>query len=187
MRSLFYCQGKEGMGLNNKNKVYAVKYLSYVLIILGLYVLQTTPGFLSVFGIKPNLILPAVVCIAMVEGEFIGGLMGAYGGMLLDLGGFSVFGFYSIQLMVICVAIGLLVIYLMKNNLLSAAILCGGTALFLSLTQFFFFYALWGYEDVFRLYLTKLLPTAAYSVAFLPPFFWAEHWLYQFYESKLEL
>lgn len=78
---------------NNKAKVYAVKYCSYVLILLALYVLQTTPGFLSVFGIKPNLVIPAVVCIAMVEGEFVGGLLGALGGWLLDLGAFSVFGF----------------------------------------------------------------------------------------------
>ncbi len=176
------------MGLNNnKAKVYAVKYCSYVLILLALYVLQTTPGFLSVFGIKPNLVIPAVVCIAMVEGEFVGGLLGALGGMLLDLGAFSVFGFYSIQLLVICVAIGLLVIYLMKNNLLSAAILCGGTALFLGITQFFFLYALWGYEDVFRLYLTKILPTGVYTTVFTPLFYWGSRKLYDFYQSKLEL
>lgn len=87
---------------------------------MALLLFKPTPGFLSVFGIKPNLVIPAVVCIAMVEGEFVGGLLGALGGMLLDLGAFSVFGFYSIQLLVICVAIGLLVIYLMKNNLLSS-------------------------------------------------------------------
>lgn len=173
--------------MNNKNKVYAVKYCSYVLLILALYVVQTTPGFLSVFGIKPNLVLPAVVCIAMVEGEFVGGLLGAFGGMLLDLGAFSVFGFYAIQLMVLCVAVGLLVIYLMKNNLLSAAILCGGAALFLGITQFFFLYALWGYGDVFRLYLTKILPTGVYTMVFVPPFYIASRKLFDFYQSKLEL
>ena len=114
-------------------------------------------------------------------------LLGALGGMLLDLGAFSVFGFYSIQLLVICVAIGLLVIYLMKNNLLSAAILCGGTALFLGITQFFFLYALWGYEDVFRLYLTKILPTGVYTTVFTPLFYWGSRKLYDFYQSKLEL
>ena len=104
---------------------------------------------MSVFGIKPNLVIPAVVCIAMVEGEFVGGLLGALGGMLLDLGAFSVFGFYSIQLLVICVAIGLLVIYLMKNNLLSAAILFGGTALFTPL-----FYG--GSRKLYDFYQSKL-------------------------------
>lgn len=74
---------------NNKAKVYAVKYCSYVLILLALYVLQTTPGFLSVFGIKPNLVIPAVVCIAMVEGEFVGGLLGALGGCSWTWGPFG--------------------------------------------------------------------------------------------------
>ena len=53
--------------------------------------------------------------------------------------------------------------------------------------QFFFLYALWGYEDVFRLYLTKILPTGVYTTVFTPLFYWGSRKLYDFYQSKLEL
>ena len=116
------------MGLNN-NKAKGLcsqVLLLYVLILLALYSYRPH-RVLSVFEL-PNLVDSRGVHRHGGR-EFVGGLLGALGGMLLDLGAFSVFGFYSIQLLVICGPIGLLVIYLMKNNLLSAAILCGGRPL----------------------------------------------------------
>jgi cell shape-determining protein MreD len=83
-------------------------------------VLQSTPGFLSVFGIKPNLLIGSAICLAMFEGEFVGGLYGALAGMLLDLGSSRIFGFYSILLFIFCIGAGLAVIYLLHLTWINA-------------------------------------------------------------------
>ena len=42
-----------------------LKWVSFVLLLLGLYALQTTPGLFSVFGIKPVPVLALAVCVSM--------------------------------------------------------------------------------------------------------------------------
>ena len=55
--------------MNNKKWFRTAKFLTYIVVMALLYILQTTPGFLTVFGVKPNFVIPAAVCIAMYEGE----------------------------------------------------------------------------------------------------------------------
>ena len=54
----------------------------YGAIFVFLYVLQCTPGFLEIMEVKPILLIPAAITLAMFEGEFIGGLYGAFAGLL---------------------------------------------------------------------------------------------------------
>lgn len=58
--------------MNNKKWFRTAKFATYIVVMVLLYILQTTPGFLTVFGVKPNFVIPAAVCIAMHEGEFTG-------------------------------------------------------------------------------------------------------------------
>ena len=55
--------------MTNKKPIFAAKYFSYIIFIILLFVLQTTPGFLTVLEIKPNFVIPAAVCIAMRDVE----------------------------------------------------------------------------------------------------------------------
>ena len=43
------------------------KYLIYVLIVYFSYILQVTPSLFSIAVVRPVLVLPAVICIAMFE------------------------------------------------------------------------------------------------------------------------
>ena len=80
--------------MNRKKKaVIAAKYAAYAMILLVLYVLQTTPGLFVVYGAKPMLVVPAAIAIAMHEGELVGGLFGALAGLLCDMGSSMLFGF----------------------------------------------------------------------------------------------
>lgn len=160
------------------------KYCAYGLLLLFLYILQTTPGLLEVLGIKPFFIVPAVICIAMYEGEFVGGLFGAYGGLLCDLGSYTIFGFYSILLLIICTATGLAIIYLMKQNRLNAIIIGGGAMLALGILEHFFYYTMWGYEGVWLLLLTKMIPRVIYSLLFVPFYYWLFGRLREYFASK---
>ena len=69
--------------MGRKRALIAGKHLIYCFGLIFCYVLQTTPGFLQIFGVKPFLVIPAVIAIAMQEGEFTGALYGALGGICL--------------------------------------------------------------------------------------------------------
>ena len=109
--------------MERKRALIAGKHLIYCFGLIFCYVLQTTPGFLQIFGVKPFLVIPAVIAIAMQEGEFTGALYGALGGMLCDMGANTFYGFYTLTLFLYGAAVGLALIYLMKNDR-KTAVLC---------------------------------------------------------------
>ena len=119
--------------MGRKRALIAGKHLIYCFGLIFCYVLQTTPGFLQIFGVKPFLVIPAVIAIAMQEGEFTGALYGALGGMLCDMGANTFYGFYTLTLFLYGAAVGLALIYLMKNDRKTAVLCClvytGGMAL----------------------------------------------------------
>lgn len=172
--------------MNNTKLIAALKYLSYALFLLLLFVLQTTPDFLTLMGIKPMLIMPAVVCIAMYEGEFVGGLFGALGGMLCDLASYTIFGFHAIFLLIICTGVGLAIIYLMKLNPLNAFLLCGGVMLVMGILEQFFYFSMWGYAGASTLIWAKMLPKIIYSLPFIPLFYWLFGRGRDFFASKVK-
>ena len=59
---------------NNRRKILTIKYCTLTVLFLLIYVLQSTPGLFSVLGVKPVLLIPAAITLAMYEGEFSGGL-----------------------------------------------------------------------------------------------------------------
>mgnify|MGYP000867903576 CR=1 FL=1 len=147
------------------------KHLTYTLILMGLYIVQATPGMLEVLGNKPLLVLPAVVCIAMHEGNFLGGIYGLVGGVFCDLSAFTYFGFNALLFLLIGVGVGLLVEYLMHNNSLNALQLTLWAMLIKSVVEYFFMYGIWGYDGARLIYLHKLIPVTIYSLLFVPLFY----------------
>lgn len=172
--------------MNQKKWLRAAKYSSYVLVIAALYVLQTTPGFLTVFGVKPNFVIPAAICIAMLEDEFVGGLYGAYAGVLCDLGGFALFGFNAIIVMAACVFVGLLVIYMLRPSIINFVLLLLASLLARGMLDFLLNFFMWGYENVWMVLAHSILPAALYSVAVSPLIFYLFRWMFRGFEARME-
>ena len=158
--------------VNNRRKVFFQKYVLYIFIFILLYVLQSTPGLFGILGIRPVLLIPAAVTLAMYEGGFTGGLFGALAGMLCDLGAFSFYGLYSILLLCCAAAAGLLVVYLMRRTLRVAVLLAAGTSALCCLLRFYFDYVLWGYAGIAKLFWEQSVPTMIYTAAVTPLFFY---------------
>jgi len=94
--------------MNNRPKIRAAKYTIYCLFMLALYILQTTPGFLSIGGLKPNFVIPVAMAIAVCEGDFPGGIFGAVAGILCDFSATSLFGFQAAILLALLYGGGLI-------------------------------------------------------------------------------
>ncbi|WP_195276682.1 hypothetical protein [Anaerotruncus rubiinfantis] len=172
--------------MNNKARVHIEKYISYIALITILFVLQTTPGFLAIFGIKPNFVVPAAVCIAMMEDEFIGGLYGAFAGVLCDLGGFTLFGFNAILIMAGCVAVGLLSIYLLRMSAINFVLLVAGVLLARGLLDYLLNFYMWGYEGVWRVLCYRILPGVIYSAAAAPLCYWLFTRMRGYFEARIQ-
>ena len=172
--------------MTNKKPIFAAKYFSYIIFIILLFVLQTTPGFLTVLEIKPNFVIPAAVCIAMREGEFLGGLYGAFVGILCDLGGFNLFGLNAILLLSAGVACGLLTIYLLRPGLFNFLLLLAAVLLARGLLDYLLNFLMWGYENVWMVLAYRILPGIAYSLVMAPLVYLLYERLYRFFQQKLE-
>ncbi len=170
-----------------KKRVVFEKHMVYALCLMGLYILQVTPGFLVVLGNKPLLVLPAVVCIAMQEGEYLGGIYGLVGGVFCDLSAFTYFGLNALLFLVFGVCIGLVVEHLMHNSSINAMLLTLGAMLLKGGVEFFFMYGIWGYEGAEMIYLRKLVPVMIYSSLFVPLFFKVFSALSRWYARRLQI
>ncbi len=172
--------------MEHRKKWLVLKYALYFVIFVLLYVLQNIPGLFTVYEVKPVLLIPAAVVLACFEGEFIGGLYGALAGLLCDTAAFSLFGYDGIFVLVCCVAAGLLVIYLLRQNLSSAFMLVGAVMTLRSLGRFFFQYVFWGYEQVGLLFWKEAFWVAVYSTLLTPLYFWLWKRLVHWFRQKLE-
>ncbi|MDD2955715.1 MAG: rod shape-determining protein MreD [Oscillospiraceae bacterium] len=169
--------------MRNKIVVLTVKYSLMTLMLILLYALQTTPSLFALWGVRPVLLIPAAVAIAMTEGEFAGGVFGAFCGLLCDLGSQTLFGFNGLILLLCCTGVGLLTIYLMRPSWRSALLYTAAVALLRGLIDFFFSYGMWGYEGVSLILLRETLPVAAYTTAVAPLFYLGARW----YRAKADL
>lgn len=172
--------------MTRKTGVHVWKYTVYVLFILICYILQETPALFSIFGIKPLLIVPAAVCIAVFEGEFSGALLGAFAGVLCDMGSITIFGFNGIVMLIMCAACGLLILFLLRQSMLNAVVLCAAVLFIRGSLEYLACLAIWGFEGVGMYYLRYTLPCIAYSAAVSPLIFLAVKKIHSLFAQKLK-
>ncbi len=145
-----------------RDRLQAVKWAVYGLLLLLANTLQTMPG-LELFGVKPLFILPLCLAVALLEGEFQGALFGAVGGLLWDLSAGRTVGLLAITLLMVCFFSSVLFqIYLRSTAANFGWLACIAGWLVLSMDHLFF-YAMPGYSGARQRYLTVVLPMAVLS------------------------
>lgn len=172
--------------MNRAKTIRVFKYAVYALLLLLLYVLQGVPGLFVLFGVKPVWVVSGAIAIAMAEGEFAGGVYGAFAGLLCDLGGTSLFGFNGFFVCLCCVAAGLLVIHLMHCNIWGALLFVFVTHLLCRSLEYLFAFGIWGYDSNWKIYTLRVLPTIVYSVIITPIPYAAVRALHHKFESLLQ-
>lgn len=167
--------------MNKRAKIMVVKYVTYSLLMLVLYVLQ----LFSIAGIKPVLVFPFAVAVAMFDKQLAGGLFGLFAGILCDTSSNVLFGFQSILYLVICTAVGLLVVYFMQPSVVNSLIFTGCGLGFRLFLEYFFYYVMWGYDNSHLILLGQMLPLL-YTLVVTPLLFLAVRKMHLFFEEKME-
>lgn len=149
------------------------KWVVYGLEIFLVYILQSTPALIpEIFGEKPMMVVVCVVSIALFEGDVTGMWFGLGAGLLLDTGSIAPFGFYGLILLVICFGCGTLVMYLMRNNMVTSLILGFIAVSVVSVVQWLCFASPHSANDAGFFVIHILLPRCIYSTALMPLFYY---------------
>lgn len=153
-------------------KLKNLRFITYAIEIILLYVISGIPGFLpSILGVKPILLLPVAVTIAVFEKEVPAMAYGLACGALCDIGFTDKIGFYTIALTLLCFAFGYCARNFFVTNFANAMAIGGTTVVVLLCLHFLIFYTGSDFADpsahFMRHYLIKIL----YTALFLPPLF----------------
>ncbi len=155
--------------MRRSTKILFVRRTVFVLLILAVHILQNTRGlFPEIFGVKANLLIPLVICIGMFEREIAGAVLGMLAGILWDSVSRMGDGYNALLLMLAGAAAGLLIDYLMRNNLMTALLLSGFACLIYSVFYVVFFLLANGVDSTGYLLIRYYIPAAVYSFLFTP-------------------
>lgn len=152
-----------------------------VLLGLGLVLLslQTAPGLFEIFGVRPLLLFPFCICVAVFFDHKDAALLALFCGGIWDSAAAKLFGFSSLMLVICCLAASLLIMYLIKANLINALFLTAGALFVYYLVYFVFSRLVWGYESVWVFVVFDILPMMGYTLAITPLFYYLCRWLFQ--------
>ena len=152
--------------IENKNTI--IRRTIFVFVIVAAAALQGTKGLFPTPGnIGVLLIIPVAVSIAMFEREVVGLLFGAFAGAIWDTYATG-FGFNAIYMTIITFGAGVLIHYLMRNNMFTALLMSSVAMAMYILLYWLFNYVFKGYGTAGQVMLKYYLPTFLYSLIFIP-------------------
>lgn len=164
-----------------KSVVYqrVIKWTVWVVLAILLLSLQTTPGLFAIFGVKPLLIFPLATSFAFFEDDMSAGIYAVFLGAIWDVATGKSLGFSSALMLVIAIAISLLVLYLVKQNIINCVILTAAGLFCYDVIYYIFYFLIWGHPGSWAPLLYHFIPTFVYTVSITPLFYYGVRFLNQ--------
>ena len=145
-----------------------IRFWAYTIEILVFFVIERIPNLVpSVNHVKPMILVPVAVMIALFEGKNVGIVFGFIIGLFLDTSATGKIGFYSAVLACLGFLVGTAAQKIIKFNLITsvAFVIAFTTAFYFA--HFIFEYLFRGYQDaiyaLFNHYLIGMLYTVMLS------------------------
>lgn len=162
---------------NNKPKI--IRYAFYVGLIVVAVLLQNSRGaFPEIFGARAFVVLPLCVAIAMHEREIAAAVFGVVAGVMLDICTAND-GFNSIVLLLLCVVCSLLISHFMQNNMVTSFVLAAGAISVYNILYVIVNLVLAGGGSPVRQLLLFYLPSAVYTMIFVPIYYFIVRWVWE--------
>ena len=143
-----------------------IKYVLLCLCVVVLYILQGTPGFLEIWGVKPVFLIPFCINLATLEEENYKFIVYVLAGLFMELSAGRIIGYYTIPVIIACTACSFIVKILIKPSHRNAVVMAFISTFTILLFDFFFGYILPGYKGVFIVFLKNVLLASGYSMIF---------------------
>ncbi len=163
-----------------QTKVKTKRYLMYALIIFLAHILQNTvPIFPEIASVRPILLIPVAVCIAMFEGEIVGAAAGLLAGMLWDTVTVTADGYVALYLMLACAVCGVLLRVFLRNNIVTYLIMNSGIIFVYIVTYVLFFVSARGIDDAGQVFFRYYIPMGLYSFILTPLWYYLIRTIYR--------
>ena len=146
-----------------------VRFFAYILEIITFFIVEQVPNLIpSINNVKPIILLPIAIMIALFEGQKVGLVFGFVVGLFLDVGAVGVIGFNSAVMTCLGFLVGNTAQKIIKFNLItSIAFVIAFTSAFYML-HFVFKFLLHGYSDIAYTFLNHYIIGMLYTVAISP-------------------
>ena len=132
--------------------------LYYLLIFLSFIIM--TSGTLY----KPVLLVPLAVAIAINNNIYASAVTGAICGFLIDICCSKLFGYNAVILTFFCIAANLVFELYLKNRFINYLMITAFAAYIQCWLDYKFYYQIWGYENVGRIFVRVSLRVWLYTV-----------------------
>ncbi len=154
------------------NKPKYIRYCLYGVIILIAFALQSTSvAFPEIFGARAFLLVCVAISIAMHEREIPAAIFGAVCGILVDTTA-GVEGLNALVLTILSAVCSILISHLMQNNIVTAFVLSAAATAIYEGFYIIVNYCIGTSFVPWRQILTFYLPSFAYTMVFVPVFYY---------------
>ncbi len=137
----------------------ALRWVLYYILIFMCFIFMTSGTLL-----KPVLLIPAALCIAVGNNQIASAVTGAACGFLIDVCCNKLFGYNAVILTFFCILVSLSFELYLKNKFVNILIATAASALIMGWLDYKFYYEIWQYENVERILRTVTLPVWCYTV-----------------------
>lgn len=144
----------------------SLRYFLYAFIILVCFSFMMSGRLL-----KPVLLIPASICIAMNTKELPSAFTGAFCGLLIDIACGKIFGYNAFILTVVCTFVSLLYMNYLRKKFINFLLITTLSSLLCSMLDYVFYYNIWDYENVESVLHTVTMPVFAYTVISAVPLY----------------
>ena len=153
-----------------------VKFVLTIIIFTSLQV--TLCRSMAIYGIIPNIILPLIVAVSVIDGPLTGTVIGLIFGLFSDSLSSGISVIYSLTYMYLAIIFGKITTnYLRKNLGTSMLFTFLGTVILEEIIHFLHF-TIWGSSGAFSAIFNPILPTAVYSTFIgIPMYYYAKKFL----------
>ena len=166
------------------NKPKYIRYGIYVILIGLAFLLQcSSVAFPEIFGASTWLLLPVCVSIAMHEREIPAAIFGGFCGILWDTVS-ATEGFNAIILMLLGAVCSILISHLMQNNIVTSLVLNAGSVIIYEVLYVIVNLVVAGAGNPFRQIFTFYLPSAVYTMIFVPIFHYIINKIFTRYKTE---
>lgn len=136
-----------------------IRWILYYIIIFFGFIFMTSGTFL-----KPVVLIPIAFCIACGSGQISSAVTGAVCGFLIDMSCGKLFGYNAVLISFFCIVLSLLFEHYLKRRFINVLITTAAAAFIQGWLDYRFYYQIWKYENVERIFSKVTLPVWFYTV-----------------------
>jgi len=136
-----------------------LRWFLYYVLIFSSFVFMTSGTWM-----KPLLLIPIPICIAINNDQYGSVFTGALCGFLIDISCGKLFGYNAVLLTIFCIATSMLFELYLKNKFFNFLFISAAAAFIQCWLDYKFYYEMWEYEDVGRIFRRVSLKVWLYTV-----------------------